>query len=204
MLLFQKRSRKASSRHQIAIEGVRDGVLLLPRKQYRMVLEVSSVNFELKSEDEQDALIEAYQSFLNSLSSPLQILIRVREMDMDNYLNGFAARAVDEKDEQYQRQIVSYGEFVRSLVTTNRILARRFYVVIPYTGDSTNDFELIRERLMLTSDIVSKGLAKLGIHVRPLSSLEILDLFYSVYKPELEKVQPMTAQTMQLLKESYL
>jgi hypothetical protein len=204
MLPFQKRSRKASSRQQIAIDGVRDGVLLIPAKQYRMVLEVSSVNFELKSEDEQDALIESYQSFLNSLSSPLQILIRVREMDMDNYLSDFTARAVNEKDEQYQRQIVSYGEFVRSLITTNRILARRFYVVIPYAGDPTNDFDLIREQLALTTDIVSKGLAKLGIRVQPLSSLEILDLFYSFYNPELAKVQPMTAHTMQLLKESYL
>ncbi len=204
MLLFQKRSRKVSSRQQIAIEGVRDGILLLPGKQYRMVLEVSSVNFELKSEDEQDALIDAYQSFLNSLSSPLQILIRVREMDMDSYLSDFAARAVNETDEQYQRQIIAYGEFVRSLITTNRILARRFYVVIPYTSDPTNDFDLIREQLMLTADIVSKGLAKLGIRVQPLSSLEILDLFYSFYNPELAKVQPMTAQTMQLLKESYL
>ncbi len=204
MSLFQKPNKKVSSRGQIAIEGVRDGVLLLPNQRYRTILEVSSVNFELKSEDEQDALIEAYQSFLNSLPSPLQILIRVREMDMDDYLEGFNARAARETEERYRQQIVSYGEFVRGLVTTSRILARRFYIVIPYTGERTKDFSLIREQLVLAADIVSKGLAKLGVRTKALNSLEVLDLFYSFYSPELAKIQPITTQTMQLLKESYI
>ena len=78
MSILRKSNNKASSRQQIAIKGVRDSVLILPDNHYRMILRISSVNFELKSEDEQDAIIETYQNFLNSLACPLQI-IRVFE-----------------------------------------------------------------------------------------------------------------------------
>ena len=204
MSLFQKLIKKRSSHPQIALEGIRDGVVTLPHRQYRLLLEVSSVNFELKSEEEQDNLIDTYQSFLNALPCPLQLLIRVREVDIDNYLEGFALRAAAEPEQRYKDQITEYGAFVRSLVSTNRILARRFYVVLSYTGETTSDERLVREQLQLSADIVAKGLSKLGIRARTLDSLEVLDLFYSFYNPELAKLQPLTHQTLQLLKESYV
>lgn len=83
MFTLPKSKTKLSSRNQIAIKGVRDGILILPRNQYRAVLKVSSLNFELRSEEEQDAIIDTYESFLNSVGSSLQILIRTREIDMD-------------------------------------------------------------------------------------------------------------------------
>src|ERR1035437_9952432 len=76
MSLLRKSNDKQSSRRQIAIEGVDDGMLILPSHRYRIILEASSINFELKSEDEQDALIDTYQAFLNGLACPLQIIIR--------------------------------------------------------------------------------------------------------------------------------
>ena len=82
MFALQKSRNKVSSRSQIAIKGARDGILILPNNQYRAVLEVSSLNFELKSEDEQDIIIDTYESFLNSVGTNLQILIRTREVDM--------------------------------------------------------------------------------------------------------------------------
>ena len=86
MSILRKSNSKASARTQIDINGVKEGILMLPHGKYRSVLSVSSLNFELKSEDEQDAIIETYESFLNSVGSPLQILIRTREIDMDKYL----------------------------------------------------------------------------------------------------------------------
>ena len=193
-----------SSRRQVAIKGVRDNILLLPGNNYRMVLQVSSVNFELKSEEEQDALIETYQSFLNSLVSPLQMTIRVREMNMDKYLDEFRLRIQDEPEEIYKQQMQNYIEFVQSLIITNKILARQFYVVIPYSSDGKQDFTVVQEQLKLSADIVAKGLSKLGVRSRQLTSLEILDLFYSFYSPESAKRQPLTDQTMQLLKEAFI
>lgn len=203
MSTFVKSKKKASSRRQIDIQGVNDGILLLPNNHYRAVLHISSINFELKSEAEQDAIIETYQSFLNSLATPLQILIRVREMDMDKYLSEFAERVKDESEEIYKSQIENYTNFVRTLISANKILTRHFYIVIPYS-DKEHDFELVKEQLALTIDIVAKGLARLGMQSRQLTSMEVLDLFYSFYNPTLAKRQPLSNQTMQLLTESYL
>jgi len=203
MSILSKSSRRVSSRRQIDIKGVRDGVLLLPDNQYRVALHVSSVNFELKSEAEQNALIETYQSFLNSLACPLQIIVRVRELDMDKYLEDFKSGLATEQEEVYKTQISNYTEFVASLITTNKILARQFYVIVPFVG-SELDFDLIKEQLSLNTDIVAKGLARLGMQSRQLTSLELLDLFYSFYNPGQAKRQPITKQTLELLGRSYL
>lgn len=203
MSIFKKSNSKITSRRQINIKGVRDGILILPNNKYRSVLEISSINFELKSEAEQDALIETYQSFLNSLSTSLQIIVRVRELDMDKYLDDFRAKQAKEKQKVYKDEIKHYTDFVAKLITKNKILSRHFYVVVPCDGKDTN-FEVIREQLSLMTDIISKGLGRLGMQTRQLSSLEILDLFYSFYSPELAKRQPLKDQTMKLLTESYI
>lgn len=204
MSIFKKSNKKASSRTQIAIKGVQDGILILPNNRYRIILQASSINFELKSEDEQDALIDTYQNFLNSLASPIQIVVRVREMDMDKYLEEFRLKIEDEKEKVYRQQIKNYIKFVRGLIAKNKILARHFYIVVPFDAKDRQDFAIAKEQLLLSSDIVTKGLARLGVHTRQLESLEVLDLFYTFYNPQSAKRQPITEQTMQLLKESYL
>ena len=199
MFALAKSKTKTSSRGQIAIKGVRDNILLLPNDQYRAVLQVSSLNFELKSEEEQDAIIDTYESFLNSVGSNLQVLIRTREIDMDKYLEELTQRLDGESESIYRKQLKNYDEFIRSLITTNKILTRHFYVVIPYTAGHKADFELIKEQLNLKVDIVAKGMTRLGMHTRQLSSLEMLDLFYSFYNPAKSKIQPLTDQALQLI-----
>jgi hypothetical protein len=199
MFALQKSKNKGSGRQQIAIKGVRDGILILPHGQYRGVLEVSPLNFELKSEDEQDAIIETYESFLNSVGSSLQILVRTREIDMDKYLEELRERLNDETEPIYQDQLKHYDEFIRSLIQSNKILTRHFYVIVPYSTTGNADFELIQEQLNLTLDIVARGLTRLGMHARQLSSLEVLDLFYSFYSPAQAKLQPLTEKALQLI-----
>ena len=180
-----------SARSQINIKEVRDNILVLPDNRYRVILTTSSLNFELQSEDEQDALVDTFQSFLNSLTTPLQILIRVRELDIDHYLEDFEASRADETELVYKKQVSNYSEFIRSLVAGNKILSRRFYVVIPYENRDVTDFPVIKEQLMLEQEIIIKGLEKLGMTARPLTGLEILDLFYSFYQPDQAKTQPL-------------
>lgn len=199
MFALAKSKTKSSSRNQIAIKGVRDGILMLPNNQYRVILHVSSINFELKSEDEQDAIIDTYESFLNSIGSNLQILIRTREIDMDKYLDELSERLDGETEDVYKQQLENYDEFIRSLITTNKILTRHFYLVIPYSTAGKADLELIKEQLNIKTDIVSKGMTRLGMHTRQLESLELLDLFYSFYNPVQAKIQPLTEQALQLI-----
>lgn len=199
MSILKKSKTKTSARHQIAIEGVRDGILILPGNQYRAIIEVSSLNIELRSEEEQDAIIDTYESFLNSVGSSLQILVRTREIDMDKYLADLSERLDYEEEDIYRAQLKNYDEFIRSLITTNKILTRHFYIIIPYKAAGKVDFELIREQLNIKLDIVAKGMMRLGMHTTQLSSLEILDLFYSFYSPTQAKIQPLTDQALQLI-----
>lgn len=199
MFTLRKSKNKASSREQIALKGVREGILLLPYGQYRAVLEVSPVNFELRSEEEQDAIIDTYESFLNSVGSSLQILIRTREIDMDKYLGELHDRLEDETESIYREQLENYDQFIRSLIHSNKILTRHFYIIVPYTATGKADFELVKEQLNLTLDIVAKGMTRLGMSARQLSSFEALDLFYSFYSPAQAKLQPLTEQALQMI-----
>jgi hypothetical protein len=196
---------KVSSRRQVQIKEVKDNVLILPGNHYRTVLETSSVNFELKSEDEQDVLIDNFQNFLNSLPCTLQILIRVREVDTDRYLEEFSKSQGKDSEKVYRDQMKNYCDFIRTLVSGNKILSRRFYVVIPYTPtDKTGDFDLIKEQILLSQDIVAKGLEKLGMKTRALDTFEILELFYKFYNFDHIKSQELKAQTFkELFNNSY-
>lgn len=195
-----KSKNKVSSRRQIQIKEVKDSVLVLPNNQYRVILETSSINFELKSEQEQDVLIDSFQNFLNSLPCELQIVVRVREVDIDHYLEQISQTKHQEKEKVYKDQITNYCQFIKTMVSGNKILSRRFYVVIPYHHTERNsDFHLIIEQINLNRDIVFRGLEKLGMKARQLDSLEILDLFYSFYNPGQVKTQELKGQTIQML-----
>lgn len=203
MLLLNKNKNKVSSRRQIQIKEVKDGILILPEDEYRLIIETSSINFELKSEEEQDILIDNFQNFLNSLPCELQVLIRVREVDVDRYLEEIGKSKATESEKVYKNQISNYCSFIKNLVSGNKILSRRFYVVIPYqNSDKNKEFSLIGEQINLRRDIVLKGLERLGMKARVLDSLELLDLFYSFYSPAQAKTQELKGQTIEALLEN--
>ena len=201
-----KRSRNiGSARSQVGIKEVRDGILILPENRYRLILSTSSLNFELQSEAEQDVIVDTFQSFLNSLNSPIQILIRVRELDIDRYIEDFEAARSGETKEVYKNQLSHYCEFIRKLVSGNKILSRRFFLIIPYDSNTPVDFSIAKEQLNLQQEIMVKGLEKLGMTARALSTLEILDLFYSSYRPDQAKTQPLSQEIVrQTNEQNYL
>ena len=204
MYSLAKANKKTSSRLQIDIKGIEDNILLLPNHEYRLVLHVSSVNFELKSEDEQDALIETYQSFLNSLAGDLQIIVRVRELDIDEYVQNLESRLSSETEKIYVSQINSYTAFVKSLIKSNRILSRQFYVVVSYRGDKKQEFDIAKEQIGIRADIIAKGLMRLGIQSKSLSGIELVDMFYSFYSPRQAKSQPLSNDGLFSLESTFL
>ncbi len=203
MFVLPKLSKKGSSRRQIAVKGVEDSVLILPDNEYRIIIETSSINFHLMSEDEQDAIVDIYRAFLNSLSFSVQIVQKVRALDLDDYLQSFEAKKENEMVDVYKNQIDSYTKYVKSLVKTNKILSRQFYVVIPYRTKGKESLEVAREQLANRLAIAEKGLGNVGIKTRLLNSLELLDLFYSSYNATDAKQQPLTQQTIDLLQKNY-
>jgi len=205
MSIFSK-SKKSSSRGQIQIKEVVDNILVLPGNEYRQILETSSVNFELKSEEEQDVIIDSFQNFLNSLPCEIQILVRVREVDIDRYVEDIGKTKDKETIPAYKKQIEGYCAFVKKLVSGNKILSRRFYIVIPYKHTERHqDMKLIKEHLNLEKDIIVKGLERMQMKARSITSLEILNLFYGFYNPESLKTQAITRETVEaILKNNYV
>jgi len=204
MSLFGKSNKKVSSRRQIGIKSVEDDILVLPGNKYRAILEVSSINLALKSAAEKDAIIQAYQSFLNALPCPIQVLIKVRELDIDNYLERYKKLEKEETEEIYQKQLQSYQNFVRGLIEKYKILSRRFYIAVPYDAKGKPDFELAKDQLNLNVDIINDNLEGLGMSTKRLTNIEILDLFYTYYSPGLAKFEPLKAETMQMLTTQYI
>lgn len=167
-----------------------------------MVLETSSINFELKSDEEQDVLLESFQNFLNALACPLQMLIRVREVDVTGYIEQIAKSKETEKETVYREQIDTYTDFIRTVVTGNKILTRRFYIVIPYDPTSQEkDFTVIKEQLYLQKDLILHGFEKLGMKAHCLDTIDVLNQFYTFYNPDTAKTQALTKHTLAMLLE---
>lgn len=194
---------KQSSRSQIAIKEVRDNVLAMPHNNYAAVIETSSINFELKSESEQDLIIERFSHFLNALPGSIQILVRVREIAIEDYIGLIQGKTQHESNPLYRDQIESYSNFVRSLVAGNKIMSRKFYIIVPHRS-SSSQISVINEQLSIHCDIVVKGLEKMNMKAIRLNSIEVLELFYELYNPGRSKIQKLHLMTNErLIKNIY-
>ena len=116
----------------VLIESVRDGIVVLKDGSLRAVLMASSLNFALKSEEEQDAIIFQYENFLNSLDFTLQFVVHSRRLNIQPYLDTLAARQNEETQELLRVQITEYIEFVRSFVELSEIVSKTFYIIVPF------------------------------------------------------------------------
>lgn len=123
---------KGTTQNHLPIADIRDDLVILKDSSCVMILETSSVNFDLLSEKEQEAMIYAYAALLNSLTFPIQILIRSALKDVSNYLRRLKAQEAKIQDPLLRKQIVSYRKFVEEVVKKNNVLAKSFYVVVPF------------------------------------------------------------------------
>jgi type IV secretory pathway VirB4 component len=123
----------ASSTQQfVEVEDIRSGTVILRGGALRKILMVSGVNFDLKSEEEQNLILATFQSFLNSLSFSVQLVVHSRKLNIDGYLDGLSSRASQEPNELLRGQITEYQTFIKELVQENAIMAKTYFVVVPY------------------------------------------------------------------------
>lgn len=120
------------SQQFVDVKEIKEGVVILKSGGLRQVIMVAGLNFDLKSEDEQEAIIGSYQSFLNSLDFPLQIFIHSRKINVDKYIDGLSQLEVKEANPLLRTQIGEYREFIRTLVSENVIMNKSFFAVVPY------------------------------------------------------------------------
>lgn len=210
----QKAKKGASVQRFLDIATIREDVAVLKDGSMRAVLAVSSINFALKSEDEQNALIAGYAQFLNSLDYPLQIVIQSRKLNIDDYLNRLKRAEKEQTNDLLRMQITDYLEFVKELVDLGEIMAKRFYAVVPYSSISDtrkgfwsrlsellNPFTVLkikeerfrahRESLMRRVSHVRSGLSSLGLSVAMLDTQALIELYFKAYNPDIGDIQKL-------------
>jgi len=193
---------QARTQDFVPIKDIQDNVVVLKNGQLIMILLASSVNFALKSFDEQQAILEQFQAFLNTLDFSLQIHMQSRKLNIDPYLQ-VLAQLEDKQDNDLMRiQLREYIAFIRSFTTNVEVMSKSFFVVIPYTpsigigksssflpgkrGGNTlieNTFEEHRTQLEQRASLIKEGLARIGVRTIPLQKDELVELFYHIYNP---------------------
>ena len=189
---------------KIEIEDIQDGVIILKDGSLRAILMTSSINFSLKSTEEQDALIYKYQGFLNSLDFPLQIVTVSRTLDISDYIAIMEQKRKEQTNELLRIQIAEYQDFVKNLVQVGNIINQSFYVVVTLLkienkqsgfleklglGDKkssqqeTKSLDELKTQLWQRAEYVVSGLSGVGIKSSPLNTEEIVQLFYHLYNP---------------------
>lgn len=197
----------ASTQQHVPIASVRNGIIILKDGSYRLILNVSPINFSLKSEQEQNALIFNYQGFLNSLHFPIQITMQSKKLDLTPYLQKIKKISSKQSNELIKIQTDDYIDFVSQLINLANIMSKSFYVTVSHVplalpkvgfldklmGKSTDSsvlriteeqFKTYTDELLEKGNTVASGLASMGLRVKQLTTQEILELFYNLYNPE--------------------
>jgi hypothetical protein len=194
----------------VPIKEVRDGLIIMKDGSIRAIVLSSSLNFALKSVDEQEAIIYQFQNFLNSLDFSVQISIQSRELDIRPYLASLEKRYADELNDLLKIQIKEYVQFVKNFTESQNIMSKTFFIVIPFNptilynskknkglmgiipnannknkkNEEKNDnFEEYRTQIEQRVSIIQQGLMRCGIRSVSLGTEETIELFYKLFNP---------------------
>ena len=188
----------------LEIDQIREGVIVLRNKAMRGVLMVSSLNFALKSDEEQNAIIYQFQSFLNSLDFSLEIVVQSRKLNITGYLDKLKEFEKKQENELLKIQTAGYQKFVRDLIAGGAIMSKNFFVIIPFTlieipgikaakglfqkqktpTFSEEQFQRAKTQLWQRMEFVVLGLRRCGLQCVPLNTAELIELFWGLHHPE--------------------
>jgi hypothetical protein len=192
------------TQHFVPIKDIRDGVAVLKNGQMCMVLLASSINFALKSSDEQQAILSQFQAFLNSIDFSIQIYIQSRRLDIRPYLEVLRGREAHQENDLMRIQLREYIEFVSSFTSQVEIMTKSFFIVIPYApsgievkgisklmnpsrgtrGGPEDKFFEHRTQLEQRVSVIEQGLARIGVRTAALGNEELTELYYHIFNPE--------------------
>ncbi len=196
----------ASTQRYLDIAEIRDNTVIMKDGTLRSVILVSSINFSLKSEDEQGAIIAAYVGFLNNIDFPLQVVVQSRELDIENYLNALKQKEKEQTNELLKIQIAEYIQYITELISIGKIMNKKFYLVVPYNPitdkqkgffssltDALKPGSLVkmkremflrrREKLTRRVENTISGLASIGLNAVELDTQGLVELYYNTYNP---------------------
>ena len=201
---------RASTQEHLDIDDIRDDVIILKDGSCCLLLLVSAVNFGLLSEKEQEATIFAYAGLLNSLTFPVQILIRSQQKDVSSYLRLLQVEEEKQANPKLKNQIQKYRNFIEATVKENNVLDKKFYIIIPFSylelgiKTVTSSFKgkpslpfpkeyilgKAKTTLFPKRDHLIRQLARLGLKTEQLTTQKLIELFFRIYNPESVGVSP--------------
>jgi len=196
----------AATQKFLDVEEVKEDTMVLKNGSLRAIIAVSAINYDLKSTDEQDAIITQYQNFLNLLDFPLQTLISSRKLDMSHYLAFLGEKEKEQSGELLRLQISEYKNFINQLVSVSNIMDKNFYIIVPFSPIENEEkgffrnllsmlnrkksiiqkretFETYKSQLFQRVDHIIGGLSGIGLRLAPLQTQEIVELLYNSYNP---------------------
>jgi type IV secretory pathway VirB4 component len=189
-----------STQEILKFAEIRDNTIILKDGNLRQVVLCSSINFALKSDQEQTAIIYQYQNFLNSLTFPVQILMQSKKLDLSNYLANLEKIGNTQTNELLKVQTLDYVSFVKRLIELANIMDKRFYIIVPFmvpprapgvSGKkeqkivySPEEFQKYKTELEQRTQVIQAGLNGLSIRTATLNTQQIIELLYGVYNPE--------------------
>ncbi|NMC51213.1 hypothetical protein GYA54_00595 [Candidatus Kuenenbacteria bacterium] len=206
---------KTPTQNYIDIAEVHDDLVIMKDNTLVAILLVASVNFDLKSGEEQNAIIQGYISFINSLSFPVQIVVQSRKLNIEGYLAKLKIKEKEQTNELLKIQIREYGQYIKQLVELGDIMSKKFYVVVPYNPQEGmkkqglvtkffNSFQAVqivnmrkekflkyRQEIDRRVETVQSGLQGMMINSQQLDTQSLIELFYNTYNPDISDQQKM-------------
>lgn len=202
----RKAKNAPTTQAHIPFSEIRDGIVLMKDGTLRAVMLVSSVNFALKSEDEQKGIIANYVTFLNALDFELQIVIQSRKLSIEAYLEKLQRLAKQQDNELLRKQTIAYQSFVGKLVEDADIMDKKFYVVVPFSPTSKkrksfwsrfqevlspasrvklNQQKFERYKIELERRVaqVMSGLQSVGLKTTILDTQALIEVYYNSFNP---------------------
>lgn len=201
----------ATTQDHLDILDIKDNLVILKNGTVCAVVETTAVNFDLLSEIEQDAIIAAFSMLLNSITFPMQIVIRSRKLDISKYVDKVKRVESKVEDNLLRFQAESYRKFVQEVIKKNDVLDKKFYVVVPSGGSPikeegsgafdwfmkligtqnkratnlnvTKVLESGKVDLFPKIDHVMKEFNRIGIKTKQLNTQELVELYFDIYNP---------------------
>jgi hypothetical protein len=203
-----KQTTTSATQQFLDIAEIEEDVIVLKNSSLRAILAVSAINFDLKSSDEQEAIISQYQNFLNSLDFPIQILISSRKMNINKYMEFVEKKEKEQTNDLLRLQTLEYKNFIHQLVSVSNIMDKSFYIIVPFAPienveksflgnlfsrnnarkdiiQKRENFETYKNQLLQRADHISAVLSGIGVRIAILKNQELIELMYNSYNPNL-------------------
>jgi len=197
-----------STKQLVTVSNIIDNIVLLKNGSLRSVIEVSAINFELRSEGEQIAILQNFQRFMNSIDFPLQIVINSRKLNIDEYIKLIEQSSNELTNELLKIQATEYSKFVKELSDLSNIMSKKFYIVVPFYVFETpsksgivqsfksifkpstvmreltpEQLETYKSQLLQRTELIFDGLIGMGLKAKTLEMDDLMNLFYGLYNP---------------------